>query len=203
MPLSTKHDGKQDAQARQGGVRRREVFGLSAAGATGAVVAASALAAPLIREARAQSTSGSRLQTVLERGHVVVGTDGGPRCACGKFGCLEAWLAVPRLTAQLDALDADAADAASAREQILAEAGRRLGIVLAPVFGALNLSEVVLSGPAELLDGALHDATVDTLRTRTMAEHNRDLRLRMTEQAEDVVLRGAAVMVLSGQLGVS
>jgi hypothetical protein len=71
------------------------------------------------------------------------------------------------------------------------------------VVGALNLSEVVLSGPAELLDGALHDATVDTLRMRTMAEHNRDLRLRMTEQAEDIVLRGAAVMVLSGQLGVS
>ncbi len=138
-----------------------------------------------------------------EIGHVVVGTDGGPRCACGKHGCLEAWLAVPRLTAQLDAIDADAPDAASAREEILAEAGRRLGIVLAPVVGALNLSEVVLSGPAELLDGALHDATVDTLRTRTMAEHNRDLRLRMTEQAEDVVLRGAAVMVLSGQLGVS
>ena len=103
-----------------------------------------------------------------EIGHVVVGTDGGPRCACGKHGCLEAWLAVPRLTAQLDALDADAPDAASAREEILAEAGRRLGIVLAPVVGALNLSEVVLSGPAELLDGALHDATVDTLRTRTM-----------------------------------
>jgi polar amino acid transport system substrate-binding protein len=74
MPLSSKQDGKQDAQARQGGVRRREVFGLSAAGATGAVVAASALAAPLIREARAQSTSSSRLQSVLDRGHVIVGT---------------------------------------------------------------------------------------------------------------------------------
>ena len=138
-----------------------------------------------------------------EIGHVVVGTDGGPRCACGKYGCLEAWLAVPRLTAQLDALDPDAPDAASARDDILREAGRRLGIVLAPVVGALNLSEVVLSGPAELLDGPLQAATVDTLRMRTMAEHNRDLRLRMTEQAEDVVLRGAAVMVLSGQLGVS
>ena len=138
-----------------------------------------------------------------EIGHVVVGTDGGPRCACGKHGCLEAWLAVPRLTAQLDELDPSAPDAASARDLILREAGRRLGIVLAPVVGALNLSEVVLSGPTELLDGPLHAATVETLRTRTMAEHNRDLRLRMTEQAEDVVLRGAAVMVLSGQLGVS
>ena len=138
-----------------------------------------------------------------EIGHVVVGTDGGPHCACGKNGCLEAWLAVPRLTAQLAAVEGDGEAAASAREQILREAGRRLGIILAPVVGALNLAEVVLSGPAELLDGALHDATVETLRMRTMAELNRDLRLRMTEQAEDIVLRGAAVMVLSGQLGVS
>jgi predicted NBD/HSP70 family sugar kinase len=138
-----------------------------------------------------------------EIGHVVVGTDGGPHCACGKDGCLEAWVAVPRLTAQLAAVEGDGDDAASARDRILREAGRRLGIILAPVVGALNLTEVVLSGPAELLDGALHDATVETLRMRTMAELNRDLRLRMTEQAEDIVLRGAAVMVLSGELGVS
>ena len=138
-----------------------------------------------------------------EIGHVVVGTDGGPHCACGKDGCLEAWVAVPRLTAQLAAVEGDGDDAASARDRILREAGRRLGIILAPVVGALNLTEVVLSGPADLLDGALHDATVETLRMRTMAELNRDLRLRMTEQAEDIVLRGAAVMVLSGQLGVS
>ncbi|WP_139416462.1 ROK family transcriptional regulator [Agromyces laixinhei] len=136
-----------------------------------------------------------------EIGHVVVGTDGGPRCACGRDGCLEAWLAVPRLTGELAGLDGDAA--ASARDDILREAGRRLGIVLAPVVGALNLSEVVLSGPAQLLDGALHEAAVDTLRTRMMAEFNRDLRLRMTEHGQDIVLRGAAVMVLSGQLGVS
>ena len=138
-----------------------------------------------------------------EIGHVVVGTDGGPRCACGKDGCLEAWLAVPRLTAQLAELDGDDAARASARDEILREAGRRLGIVLAPVVGALNLSEVVLSGPAQLLDGVFHEAAVETLRKRTMAEFNRDLRLRMSEQAEDIVLRGAAVMVLSGQLGVT
>lgn len=138
-----------------------------------------------------------------EIGHVVVGTDGGPRCACGKNGCLEAWLAAPRLTAQLAELDGDDAARASARDEILREAGRRLGIVLAPVVGALNLAEVVLSGPAQLLDGVFHEAAVDTLRKRTMAEFNRDLRLRMSEQAEDIVLRGAAVMVLSGQLGVT
>lgn len=137
-----------------------------------------------------------------EIGHVVVGTDRGPPCACGKDGCLEAWVAVPRLTAQLAEIEA-AGGEASARDDRLREAGRRLGIVLAPVVGALNLAEVVLSGPAELLDGAFHDAAVDTLRDRTMADQHRDLLLRMTEHGQDIVLRGAAVMVLSGQLGVS
>ncbi|MEC5185055.1 putative NBD/HSP70 family sugar kinase [Cryobacterium sp. MP_3.1] len=141
-----------------------------------------------------------------EIGHVVVGTDDGPLCACGKSGCLEAWLSVPRLTAAIHAATAAAAtpaDADRATSDILTEAGRRLGIILAPVVGALNLLEIVLSGPPELLDGALSAATVETLRSRTMATETGDLTLRMTAQGEDIVLRGAAVMVLSAQLGVS
>ena len=141
-----------------------------------------------------------------EIGHVVVGTDDGPLCACGKSGCLEAWLSVPRLTAAIHDATAAAAtpmDAERAIADILTEAGRRLGIILAPVVGALNLLEIVLSGPPELLDGALSAATVETLRSRTMATETGDLTLRMTAQGEDIVLRGAAVMVLSAQLGVS
>jgi len=132
-----------------------------------------------------------------EIGHVTVGTDGGPVCVCGKVGCLEAWLAAPALTARLAAAtDAD-------REGILRDAGERLGIALAPIVGVLDVSEIVLSGPTELLDGPLAEATVETLRSRTLAEYHDGVRVRMTEQGQDIVLRGAAVMVLSGQLGVS
>jgi predicted NBD/HSP70 family sugar kinase/biotin operon repressor len=130
-----------------------------------------------------------------EIGHVVVGTDGGAECVCGKRGCLETWLATPRLEAKL----AGGAD----RIQTLTEAGQRLGIALAPIVGALNLAEIVLSGPTHLLDGPLAEATIATLRSRTMAEFHGDLTLRMTTLGEDIVMRGAAVMVLSGQLGVS
>jgi len=132
-----------------------------------------------------------------EIGHVTVGTDGGPLCVCGKVGCLEAWLSVPALTARLAAASADA------REGILRDAGERLGIALAPLVGVLDVSEIVLSGPTELLDGPLADAIVETLRTRTLAKFHDGVRVRMTEQGQDIVLRGAAVMVLSGQLGVS
>jgi hypothetical protein len=71
------------------------------------------------------------------------------------------------------------------------------------VVGALDLSEIVLSGPTELLDGTLARATIETIRARTMPEFHGNLVLRMTTLGEDIVLRGAAVMVLSGQLGVS
>ena len=131
-----------------------------------------------------------------EIGHVVVGTDGGAECVCGKRGCLETWLATPRLERALAEPGAD-------RVAVLTEAGQRLGIALAPVVGALNLAEVVLAGPTHLLDGTLASATIDTLRKRTMAEFHGDLTLRMTTLGEDIVMRGAAVMVLSAQLGVS
>ena len=133
-----------------------------------------------------------------EIGHVVVGTDGGEVCACGKNGCLETWLAIPRLQARLDA----AADAA-AQSAVLAEAGERLGIALAPVVGALNLGEVVLSGPLDLLDGTLLASTAETLRIRTIAEFHGDLTMRMTTLGRDIVVLGAAVTVLTGQLGIS
>lgn len=130
-----------------------------------------------------------------EIGHVVVGTDGGEACACGKRGCLETWLAVPRLRARLAQ--------GEPRETVLRQAGERLGIALAPIVGALNLSEVVLSGPTELLDGRLLEATVETLRQRTMEQFHGDLTVRLTTLGDDIVMRGAAVMVLSARLGVS
>jgi len=137
-----------------------------------------------------------------EIGHVVVGTDGGEPCACGKIGCLETWLAAPRLDAAL-AATGDSAEGAAERTAILRRAGERLGIALAPVVGALDLAEIVLSGPVELLDGPLAEAAIETLRSRTMAEFHGDLTLRMTALGQDIVMRGAAAMVLSGRLGVS
>ena len=77
-----------------------------------------------------------------------------------------------------------------------------MAIAVAPIGAALDLSEVVLSGPAELLDGILIDAAIETLHARTLEGVFEDVVVRLTHQ-EDIVLRGADVMVLSGQLGVS
>ncbi|MFP3464865.1 ROK family transcriptional regulator [Leifsonia sp. SIMBA_070] len=134
-----------------------------------------------------------------EIGQVMVGTDDGPEGSYDRERTLEAWLAVPRLESRVAA--AEAADAPV--EPVLREAGQRLGVALAPIVGALNLSEVVLSGPEELIDGVLLEAVGETLRNRTMAGFHSGVTIRMTSQGRDIVLRGCVVMVLSAQLGVS
>ncbi|MDR6970054.1 ROK family transcriptional regulator [Leifsonia shinshuensis] len=134
-----------------------------------------------------------------EIGQVMVGTDGGPEAPYDRERCLEAWLAVPRLESRVAAAAAKGEPAGP----VLREAGQRLGVALAPIVGALNLSEVVLSGPEELIDGVLLEAVGETLRNRTMAGFHSGVTLRMTSLGRDIVLRGCVVMVLSAQLGVS
>lgn len=132
-----------------------------------------------------------------ELGHVTVVDEGGDECACGRRGCLETLLSAPNLRRAVEGLDREAADA------VLARVGRILGTTLAPVVSALNLGEVLLSGPADLLDGALREAAQTTVAERTMPAVSAGLRLQMATLDEDVVLAGAAVLVLGAQLGVS
>ncbi|WP_024286773.1 ROK family transcriptional regulator [Cellulomonas sp. KRMCY2] len=137
--------------------------------------------------------------TVVDERDDVEGSPLGPArvCACGRSGCLETVLSVPALRRRIAGLDHQSADAA------LASVGRRLGVTLAPVVSALNLCEVVLSGPPELLAGPLRDAALVTLQERVMPVISSDLELRMSALGEDGALSGAAVLVLSGQLGVT
>jgi predicted NBD/HSP70 family sugar kinase len=122
-----------------------------------------------------------------EIGHVMV-DPAGLRCACGRTGCLETVLAVPHLRRG---------------DRSLASVGRILGEVLAPVVGALNLSEIILSGPLDVLDGELREAADATIRERVLPALSDGLVVRTSPFGDDLVLLGAAVLVLSGELGVS
>ncbi|WP_257998360.1 ROK family transcriptional regulator [Zhihengliuella halotolerans] len=137
-----------------------------------------------------------------EIGHVVVGTDGGSDCTCGKKGCLETWLSVPSLERGLAAAASSPAPDAAA-DQVLQTAGERLAVALAPIIGALDLAEVVLSGPTHLLDGSLRSSVEKTLMARMLPQRPPRIAIRLAQEPQDVVLRGTAVMVLWNQLGVA
>lgn len=133
-----------------------------------------------------------------EIGHVPVGEDApdAPSCACGNIGCLEAWISVPRLTAALHREGAD-------REAILRGAGARLGTVLAPVVSMLNLSDVVVAASPTLFGDIFLDAAGENLRSHTLGRSHAEVRMRVPAESEEIVLRGALVMVLSSELGIS
>lgn len=133
-----------------------------------------------------------------EIGHVTVGTDHGGQCVCGKHGCLETWVAAPHLIRAMETASSE-----EDREAVLLTAGHRLGIALAPIVAALDLADVVLSGPPELLGTTLRTAVAETLETRTLLQREPRLQVRLTAEPQDVVLRGTAVLVLWNQLGVA
>jgi predicted NBD/HSP70 family sugar kinase len=123
-----------------------------------------------------------------EIGHVVVDPDGEP-CACGRVGCLETAVAAPHLR--------------RAGERKRQAGGRRLGEALAPVVSTLNLREIVLSGPLDVLDESFRAAALDAIRERTMPAVGDNVDLRLSSLGEDDVLLGAAMLVLDRELGVA
>ncbi|MEA4945114.1 MAG: ROK family transcriptional regulator [Propionicimonas sp.] len=130
-----------------------------------------------------------------EIGHVVVDYGGEP-CPCGKNGCLETWLSVPSLRRRMAA-------APDEPDEVLAEAGRRLGIALSPVVGMLDLNDIVLGGPAELVNGPLLAAAQQVVTERTHSDFRGEVGLHPSSLGPDAVLLGAVALVLRIQLGVS
>ena len=130
-----------------------------------------------------------------EIGHVVI-DESGERCGCGKTGCLETWTSVPAITARIKADP-------SRRDEVLAEAGHRLGLALAPVVGMLGLAHVVIGGPDDIVPGPLLEAARTCVSDRTRSEFRPELDMAASSFKESAVLLGAAALVLLDQLGVA
>ncbi|HEY3556522.1 MAG TPA: ROK family transcriptional regulator [Kribbella sp.] len=121
---------------------------------------------------------------VGEIGHLRLVPDG-PRCGCGRRGCLEALASLPAILASLHAQTGGAPDSdpqvqledlirrAEAREtavtQILAEAGTHLGHGIAALVNVLNPEVVLLGGAYALLADHLTPAIDKALREATIA----------------------------------
>jgi predicted NBD/HSP70 family sugar kinase len=107
-----------------------------------------------------------------EIGHVVVDPDGAP-CPCGKRGCLETEIS-----------------------------GERLGAALATVVSALDIEDVVLSGPEHVLTEQFRQAMVSAVASRTLPEIGEALTIRPSSNAFDDVVLGAAALVLDQELDI-
>ena len=127
-----------------------------------------------------------------EIGHVQVDPDG-EQCACGRRGCLETRLSVPRLRRRIAAEGAD---------PVLTDAATQLAAALSPVVATLNLGELVLSGPLDLVE-PLARIAAPLIRDRVMPVTAELFVVRATALGDDGVLVGATGLVLAAELGVS
>lgn len=130
-----------------------------------------------------------------EIGHLTVDPDG-EECVCGRRGCLDPLIDAARLTEKLAGATADE------RARVLGTAGVALGRILAPIASALNLNEIGIMGPADLVEGPLTDTAQLTARAYTLSPISASLHVRSLSSDLDLPLLGAACMVLSGELGV-
>lgn len=130
-----------------------------------------------------------------EIGHVTV-VEADELCHCGRRGCLEMLLSATHLARRCKQVPP------SERDRPLREAGNALGVVLAPIVSALNLGEVVITGPTELIDGPLLQAVTETTRARTLPSTSDGLSIRSLIGESELTMLGAAALVLSAELGV-
>jgi predicted NBD/HSP70 family sugar kinase len=151
-----------------------------------------------------------------EIGHIRV-ADGVLPCTCGNAGCLETIASVPSILRRAALLSGRAVlpetlpwDAGRATDilgegpvgQAVAEAGRALGSVLAHLVAILDLHDVVLAVELAGVENALLAAVREEVRGRLLPTLASAVEFVPSEHGEDLVLTGAAALVLGDRLGV-
>jgi predicted NBD/HSP70 family sugar kinase len=143
-----------------------------------------------------------------EIGHVRLDGDG-PQCACGNTGCLESkasMSAVLRALGRTEPLSrAVVEDVARDPEALgaIATAATELGRVLCGIVAALAVSEVKIWGEATELGEEYRKAVEDEVRNRVLSVGAEQLTVNYATAGDDAVMRGAAGLVLSSELGVT
>jgi predicted NBD/HSP70 family sugar kinase len=160
-----------------------------------------------------------------EIGHITINPSG-ERCACGNHGCLETIASSRSIVRrvrnlaksnphsalsdlisdpeQIDmetiflALEAGNEDV----RQVVKETGEALGIAAANMIGVIGSCQIVIHGSVARFGQLLLDPMRDTMERRALAALTRDSVVGITSVESDVVIQGAAALVLHNELGV-
>ena len=160
-----------------------------------------------------------------EIGHIRV-VENGSLCLCGHTGCLETvassramiekaqqvFASDPQSTLRqfadtAEAINTDvilqaflAGDAGIAR--IVEEVGHYLGVAVANLIGALNIQTIIIAGSLARFGQPLIDVISAEMRRSAMSALSDEANVHVSELGQDVVMLGAASLLLSHELGV-
>jgi len=140
-----------------------------------------------------------------EFGHITMVPDG-PRCDCGKRGCLEALVADPAILRRMqNAFDREftmdqavalARQGDTTAQGIFAAAGRTLGLAIADLVNIFNPPLLVVGGEGARALDLLLEPLQSTLQAHCFDGFFADMRLVVEPWGDDAWARGAASLML-------
>jgi predicted NBD/HSP70 family sugar kinase len=140
-----------------------------------------------------------------EFGHMIV-EPGGPKCECGRYGCLEAMVgegALRRRVSERKGYDVSRDDLLalvelgdSATLDVVDSAGRKLGLAVANVVTLLNPELLIICGEGTSLGSPFIDPIVSAVREQTFADLGRQLEIKIQSWGDEAWAVGAATLVL-------
>ena len=159
-----------------------------------------------------------------EVGHVAY-VENGERCRCGHYGCLETVASsqailrraraiaaydphskLNRNGASLENIDMDIVSQAfeagdEAVQTLVAEVGRYLGFAAANLVGILNINHIVMAGSAARFGQALLEPIKREIKQRSLPGLADETTIEITTLGPDIVILGAAALLLNHELG--
>jgi len=159
-----------------------------------------------------------------EIGHVQI-IENGERCRCGNFGCLETAVSTQALVkraksiANIDRLSVlnrlaarpeeittetvlqafEAGDPAV--QALIDETGCNLGIAISHLVGGLNINQIVIAGSLARYGERLTNAIQTKVSQRSLPALAKDTKIVTSSLGKDVVILGAASLLLSHEFG--
>ncbi len=143
--------------------------------------------------------------TAGDLGHVRVPRGDHVLCRCGNYGCLEALASGPALAAELDRQGVAATDGSDVLRlvaqgnlqaiQVLRQAGRDVGDVLATVVNLLNPSVVVVGGSLGQAGEHLMAGVREVVYRRSLPLATAHLRISLSLAGDRAAILGASQMV--------
>jgi glucokinase len=84
---------------------------------------------------------------------------------------------------------------------VIGEVARYLGMAVANLVGALNVQRIVIAGSVARFGQALLDPVIEEMEQRSLAALAGETRVEISSLGPDIVILGAAALLLTQELG--
>lgn len=125
-----------------------------------------------------------------EIGHISIDPEHGPACPCGKRGCMEMLISATALRARMRGTSRDM------QKEIIREAGVYFATALAMPVGLLDITDVCVYGPPDVINNTFLEAAQRQFDRITASKFHARTVIRRCQCGADITLRGAAIGVI-------